>query len=138
MSVFGYFGSVQATVYCLYFTSKTCTHNVNLYIFSTTNIMSPCFGCEIQTVYSCLNRTEITENRHEKLKPNRNKSEPWQPYFQPAIQPVNQPTNQPNQLSSRRYKMSTHLPSFSFATRRTYPSSRGYLQSPPTTRQSWF
>ena len=38
MSVFGYFGSVQATVYCLYFTSKTCSHNVNLYIFSTTNI----------------------------------------------------------------------------------------------------
>ena len=34
----GYFGSVQVTVYCLYFTSKTCTHNVNLYIFSTTNI----------------------------------------------------------------------------------------------------
>ena len=34
MSVFGYFGSLQATVYCLYFTSKTCTHNVNLYIFS--------------------------------------------------------------------------------------------------------
>ena len=32
------FGSVQATVYCLYFTSKPCTHNVNLYIFSTTNI----------------------------------------------------------------------------------------------------
>ena len=33
--------------------------------------MSTCFGCEIQTVYSCLNRTEITENRHQKLKPNR-------------------------------------------------------------------
>ena len=30
-----------------------------------------CFGCEIQTVYSYLNRTEITENRHQKLKPNR-------------------------------------------------------------------
>ena len=29
---------VQATVYCLYLTSKTCTHNVNVYIFSTTNI----------------------------------------------------------------------------------------------------
>ena len=37
--------------------------------------MSTCFGCEIQTVYSCLNRTEITENRHQKLKPNRKKSE---------------------------------------------------------------
>ena len=36
--VFGYFGSVQATVYCSYFTSKTCTHNVNVYFFSTTNI----------------------------------------------------------------------------------------------------
>ena len=35
---FRLFGSVQATVYCLYFTSKTCTHNVNVYIFSTTNI----------------------------------------------------------------------------------------------------
>ena len=33
--------------------------------------MSTCFGCEIQTVYSCLNRTEITENRHKKLKPNQ-------------------------------------------------------------------
>ena len=33
--------------------------------------MSTCFGCEIQTVYSCLKRTEITENRHQKLKPNR-------------------------------------------------------------------
>ena len=35
--------------------------------------MSTCFGCEIQTVYSCLNRTEVTENRHQKLKtePNR-------------------------------------------------------------------
>ena len=42
--------------------------------------MSTCFGCEIQTVYSRLNRTEITENRHQKLKPNRKKSEPWQPY----------------------------------------------------------
>ena len=34
--------------------------------------MSTCFGCEIQAVYSCLNRTEITENRHQKLKPKRN------------------------------------------------------------------
>ena len=33
--------------------------------------MSTCFGYEIQTVYSCLNQTEITENRHQKLKPNR-------------------------------------------------------------------
>ena len=33
--------------------------------------MSTCFGCEIQTVYSCLNRTKITENRLKKLKPNR-------------------------------------------------------------------
>ena len=33
--------------------------------------MSTCFGCEIQTVYNCLNRTETTENRHQKLKPNR-------------------------------------------------------------------
>ena len=33
--------------------------------------MSTCFGCETQTVYSCLNRNEITENRHQKLKPNR-------------------------------------------------------------------
>ena len=31
-------------------------------------IMSTCFGREIQTVYSCLNRTE---NRQQKLKPNR-------------------------------------------------------------------
>ena len=44
MSVFGYFGSVQATVYCLYFTSKTCTHNVNVYIFSTTNIKQLQYG----------------------------------------------------------------------------------------------
>ena len=35
--------------------------------------MSKCFGCEKQTVYSRLNRTEITENRHQKLKPNRTK-----------------------------------------------------------------
>ena len=34
--------------------------------------MSTCFGCEIQTVYSCLNRTEITENRHQELKLNQN------------------------------------------------------------------
>ena len=33
--------------------------------------MSTCLRCEIQTVYSCLNRSEITENRHQKLKPNR-------------------------------------------------------------------
>ena len=33
--------------------------------------MSTCFRCEIQTVYSCFNRTEITENQHQKLKPNR-------------------------------------------------------------------
>ena len=44
-------------------------NNIQIYIMST------CFGCEIQTVYSCLNRTEITENRHQKLKPNRKKSE---------------------------------------------------------------
>ena len=43
--------------------------------------MSTCFGCEIQTVSSCLNRTKITENRRQKLKPNREKSEPWQPYY---------------------------------------------------------
>ena len=44
--------------------------------------MSTCFGCEIQTVYSCLNRTEITENQ-QKLKPNRTqkKSEPCQSYY---------------------------------------------------------
>ena len=53
----------------------------------TNYIMSTCFGCEIQTVYSCLNRTEITENRHQKLKPNRTEpnrktSEPWQPKLQ--------------------------------------------------------
>ena len=30
--------------------------------------MSTCFGCEIQTVYSYLNRTEVTENRHQKIK----------------------------------------------------------------------
>ena len=38
--------------------------------------MSTCFGCEIQAVYSCLNRTEITENRHQKMKtePNRKKT----------------------------------------------------------------
>ena len=47
--------------------------------------MSTCFGCEIQTVYSCLNRTEITENRHQKLKPNRKKSEPWQPQTNPNV-----------------------------------------------------
>ena len=41
--------------------------------------MSTCYGCKIQTVYSCLNRNEITENRHQKLKPNQTKSEPWQP-----------------------------------------------------------
>ena len=34
-------------------------------------IMNTCFGCEIRTVYSCLNQTKITENRHQKLKPNR-------------------------------------------------------------------
>ena len=39
--------------------------NIQIYIMST------CFRCEIQTVYNCLNRTEITENRHKKLKPNR-------------------------------------------------------------------
>ena len=39
--------------------------NIQIYIMSTY------FGCEMQTVYSCLNRTEITENRHQKLKPNR-------------------------------------------------------------------
>ena len=39
--------------------------NIQIYVMRT------CFGCEIQTVYSCLNRTEITENRHQKLKPNR-------------------------------------------------------------------
>ena len=50
-----------------------CWKNIQIYIMST------CFGCEIQTVYSYLNRTEITENRHQKLKPNRTKSEPWQP-----------------------------------------------------------
>ena len=44
--------------------------------------MSKCLGCEMQTVYSCFNGTEITENRHKKLKPNRTEkhfSEPWQP-----------------------------------------------------------
>ena len=41
--------------------------------------MSTCNGCKIQTVYNCLNRNEITENRHQKLKPNQTKSEPWQP-----------------------------------------------------------
>ena len=47
-----------------------CWKNMQIYIMST------CFGCEIQTVSSCLNRTKITENRRQKLKPNRNKSEP--------------------------------------------------------------
>ena len=49
--------------------------NIQIYIMST------CFGCEIQTVYSCLNRSEITENWHQKLKHNRKKSvQPWQPF----------------------------------------------------------
>ena len=51
-------------------------------IYKFTLWVYTCFGFEIQTViqYSCLNWTEITENRHKKSKPNRNKSEPWQPY----------------------------------------------------------
>ena len=50
-------------------------------IYTFTLWLSTCFGCEIQTVYSCLNRSEITENWHQKLKHNRKKSvQPWQPF----------------------------------------------------------
>ena len=43
--------------------------NIQIYIMRT------CFGCEIQTLYSCLNRTKITENRTGK---NLNRGSPTQ------------------------------------------------------------